>query len=160
MSLQGIVELPPVAAPGWGRATDRSRGRSRQRDDPMTRTTRSTTHHIEVPEGGAATSLGIPRPAPSAGVQPWWGCLRRPRLLQQGLRRPGLLQKAVLRSGSVLCRLNSRRASWAEIGSATAEYAVATLAACGFAGLLLVVLRSPEMKGLLLGILKKALAAG
>jgi hypothetical protein len=43
-------------------------------------------------------------------------------------------------------------------GSATAEYAVATLAACGFAGLLLVILRSPEVRALLLGIIKKALA--
>jgi hypothetical protein len=45
-----------------------------------------------------------------------------------------------------------------DAGMATAEYAIATLAACGFAGLLLVILRSGEMRGLLLGIIRRALA--
>ena len=47
-----------------------------------------------------------------------------------------------------------------DAGSATAEYAVATLAACGFAGLLLAILRSSEMKSLLFSIIKKAMAVG
>jgi hypothetical protein len=47
-----------------------------------------------------------------------------------------------------------------EAGTATAEYAVAMLAACGFAGLLLVILRSAEVRGLLTGIIRKALAVG
>jgi hypothetical protein len=41
---------------------------------------------------------------------------------------------------------------------ATAEYAIATLAACGFAALLLAILRSGEVRGLLLGIIRRALA--
>ena len=55
--------------------------------------------------------------------------------------------------------LTARRCA-IDSGSATAEYAVATLAACGFAGLLLAILRSQEMKSLLLGIIKRALAVG
>ncbi|TDE89253.1 DUF4244 domain-containing protein [Occultella glacieicola] len=48
----------------------------------------------------------------------------------------------------------------AEAGMATAEYAIATLAAVAFAGLLLVILRSDEVRGLLLGIIRQALSVG
>jgi hypothetical protein len=41
---------------------------------------------------------------------------------------------------------------------ATAEYAVVTLAACGFAGLLVAILRSDAVRSLLLGIIQRALA--
>jgi len=43
-------------------------------------------------------------------------------------------------------------------GAATAEYAIATMAAVGFAGLLVVILRSDEVRGLLLGIIRSALS--
>jgi hypothetical protein len=46
----------------------------------------------------------------------------------------------------------------AELGMATAEYAVVTLAACGFAGLLVAILHSDTVRGLLLGIIQRALA--
>lgn len=45
-----------------------------------------------------------------------------------------------------------------DAGMATAEYAIATVAAAGFAGLLLIILRSDEVRGLLLGIIRGALA--
>ncbi|HEY8717014.1 DUF4244 domain-containing protein [Pengzhenrongella sp.] len=45
----------------------------------------------------------------------------------------------------------------AEAGMATAEYAIATVAAAGFAGLLVVILRSGEVRGLLMGIIRGAL---
>jgi hypothetical protein len=47
-----------------------------------------------------------------------------------------------------------------DAGMATAEYAMATLAACGFAGLLIAVLRSDEVRGMLLGIVRQALTLG
>ena len=47
-----------------------------------------------------------------------------------------------------------------DLGMATAEYAVATLAACGFAGLLVALLSSGEVRGMLLAIVKKALTLG
>jgi hypothetical protein len=53
----------------------------------------------------------------------------------------------------------ARRGS-TDLGTATAEYAIATLAACGFAGLLLVILRSGAVRGLLLGIVRRALSVG
>lgn len=45
----------------------------------------------------------------------------------------------------------------ADAGMATAEYAIATLAAVGFAGVLIVVLKGNEVKGLLSGIVRQAL---
>ena len=48
----------------------------------------------------------------------------------------------------------------ADRGTATAEYAIATLAACAFAGLLLVILRSGEVRALLFGIIQRALSVG
>ena len=44
-----------------------------------------------------------------------------------------------------------------EDGAATAEYAIATMAAVAFAGLLVVIMRSPEVKDILLGLVKTAL---
>jgi len=52
------------------------------------------------------------------------------------------------------------RSNAVDRGTATAEYAIATLAACGFAGLLLVILRSGEVRNLLLGIVRRALSVG
>jgi hypothetical protein len=47
-----------------------------------------------------------------------------------------------------------------ERGSATAEYAIATMAAVGFAGLLVVIMRSEEVKKLLYDLVMKALTLG
>lgn len=42
-------------------------------------------------------------------------------------------------------------------GSVTAEYAIATMAAVGFAGLLVVILRGDEVKGILTEMVRRAL---
>jgi len=46
----------------------------------------------------------------------------------------------------------------ADEGAATAEYAIATLAAVGFAGLLVVILRSDEVRGMLTDLVRNALS--
>jgi hypothetical protein len=59
-----------------------------------------------------------------------------------------------------------RRSTWrslrlrlrAESGSATAEYAIATLAAVGFAGLLVVILRSDAVRQMLTNLIQHALS--
>jgi hypothetical protein len=56
--------------------------------------------------------------------------------------------------------VSTLRQSAADRGTATAEYAIATLAACAFAGLLLAILRSGEVRGLLFGIVRRALSVG
>lgn len=47
-----------------------------------------------------------------------------------------------------------------EGGAATAEYAITIMAAVGFAGLLVVILKSGEVQGILTGLVRSALAAG
>nr|WP_157000005.1 DUF4244 domain-containing protein [Agromyces terreus] len=47
-----------------------------------------------------------------------------------------------------------------ERGAATAEYAVATMAAVGFAGLLVVILRGEEVRGILTDLVRNALTVG
>jgi hypothetical protein len=46
----------------------------------------------------------------------------------------------------------------AERGAVTAEYAIATIAAVGFAALLVVVLRSDEVRGMLTDLIRHALS--
>jgi len=43
-------------------------------------------------------------------------------------------------------------------GMATAEYAIVTLAAAGFAGLLAIILRSPEVREAITAIIRSALS--
>ena len=50
------------------------------------------------------------------------------------------------------------RTAPADAGMATAEYAIATLAACGFAALLLAVLSSGEVRQMLLDLVQRALS--
>ena len=61
-------------------------------------------------------------------------------------------------------RLTARRAArlFAEVnddetGAATAEYAIATMAAVAFAGLLVVIMRSDEVRGILTDLIRRAL---
>ena len=50
-----------------------------------------------------------------------------------------------------------KRALRGEEGAATAEYAIATMAAVGFAGLLVTILRSDEVRGILTDLVHRAL---
>lgn len=83
---------------------------------------------------------------------------RRPRRhLRAGAPRPRRVRAVAALAGAL--RVRARRRLH-DSGMATAEYAIATLAACGFAALLLALLRGGEVKGMLLGIIRKALAGG
>ena len=54
-----------------------------------------------------------------------------------------------------------REMNWkSEEGAATAEYAIATMAAVGFAGLLVVIMRSDEVKTILFDLVRSALTFG
>ncbi len=58
-------------------------------------------------------------------------------------------------------RLTRRRAARLyadETGAATAEYAIATMAAVAFAGLLVVIMRSDEVRGILTDLIRRALS--
>lgn len=63
--------------------------------------------------------------------------------------------------------MNLIRTAWArarsladEGGSATAEYVVATMAAVGFAGLLVVILKGDEVRSILTDLVHRALTVG
>jgi len=66
--------------------------------------------------------------------------------------RPDLAPLAVARHAR-----DRLRGALNDAGMATAEYAIATLAAVGFAGLLVVILKGNEVRGLLSGIVRRAL---
>jgi hypothetical protein len=67
---------------------------------------------------------------------------------------PGARARA---AGPVRSRHRSRFTG-SEAGMATAEYAIATLAAVGFAGVLVFIMRSDEVRGFLLNLIRTALA--
>ena len=57
-------------------------------------------------------------------------------------------------------KTRAKRGRWRdETGSATAEYAIATLAAVGFAGLLVVILRSDAVRQMLTQLIQHALSS-
>lgn len=67
-------------------------------------------------------------------------------------------------SDPALPRLTARRAARLfadaqldDTGAATAEYAIATMAAVAFAGLLVVIMRSDEVRGILTDLIRRAL---
>ena len=70
-----------------------------------------------------------------------------PELAQPGGRIRGALRP-------ILRRIAGER------GAATAEYAVATMAAVGFAGLLVIILRGDEVRGILTDLVRNALTVG
>ena len=72
--------------------------------------------------------------------------------------RQAVLMRAVRRG-------NTRRFGWrksiiSESGAATAEYAIATMAAVGFASLLVVILKGDVVRGLLTDVITGALHVG
>ena len=127
-------ELPPVVHRGAGRTAVHSgtHGAGGPRDPRL----KVVMRPIAPPPGNGAPSrneVSMPTIRPQIIVRP----RRTTRPVAGGRRRPRLL---------------------ADAGMATAEYAVVTVAACGFAGLLVALLRSDQVRGLLLGIIRRALA--
>lgn len=56
-----------------------------------------------------------------------------------------------------LTRRRARRLFGDDTGAATAEYAIATMAAVAFAGMLVVIMRSDEVRGILTDLVRRAL---
>ena len=57
------------------------------------------------------------------------------------------------------CSTEYKTKNWLadDTGAATAEYAIATMAAVGFAGLLVIIMRSDEVRQILLDLVRSAL---
>lgn len=71
-----------------------------------------------------------------------------------GARRPRGRSRVRAWRRSVVVSMTTGR----EAGMATAEYAIATIAAVGFAGLLILVLKSQAVRSLLAGLIESALS--
>lgn len=79
--------------------------------------------------------------------------------------REGLLAPARQRARLVASERTGRSSSRPSLlsddtGAATAEYAIATMAAVGFASLLVVIMRSDEVRGILTEMVRTALTVG
>ena len=72
--------------------------------------------------------------------------------------QPGNVVELYPGAGATRKTRRTARLVGSEAGMATAEYAIATLAAVGFAGLLVFILRSDEVRGFLLNLIRTALA--
>lgn len=106
-------------------------------------------HPTDPPAGSIAESSAAPHAARSAGSGAVVSSGARPA--RCWVTRPGGWAR---RRGAT----TSTAGAPADAGMATAEYAIATVAAAGFAGLLVVILRSGEVRELLLGIIRSALS--
>lgn len=107
---------------------------------------------------GTASTDGSPALAASRRDTPGMGGSLRDGATGQ---QPALVQDNVveLYPGCRPPRTRQGMRLWgSEAGMATAEYAIATLAAVGFAGLLVFILRSDEVRGFLLNLIRTALA--
>lgn len=75
-----------------------------------------------------------------------------------GAHRGGRVASAVARTRWARVRCRVARGLADEQGSVTAEYAIATMAAVGFAGLLVAIMRSDEVRQLLTELVRQALS--
>jgi len=113
----------------------------------------------QVEPGGGGTSLQVSAPSDALALR---GPLaaRNPDLVEDHAslrRRPGRRQRRSYRRIGEKLRTRGMLLG-SESGMATAEYAIATLAAVGLAGLLVVILRSEEVRGFLLNLIRTALS--
>ncbi|WP_336854810.1 DUF4244 domain-containing protein [Sinomonas albida] len=105
---------------------------------------------LEHPGSGAEEPYEVVSPARAAEHSGTWS----ERSLRGGGSTWAQRPKTAVRRPPA-ARLEDGRS---EAGMATAEYAIATLGAVAFAGLLVVILRSDEVRGFLLGIIRSALS--
>lgn len=115
----------------------------------------SMNHHRRF--GGPAAVDGTAALAARAGAKRSGSSESWPAGKAAGTRPDNVIQLHPEWGGSRRQR-RSLRLMGSEAGMATAEYAIATLAAVGFAGLLVFILRSEEVRGFLLNLIRTALA--
>ena len=122
----------------------------RPQDDAAGPQQATATHLRVVRPGEARAARTAPSPRSSARARrplPWVASV---------ILVPAL--GAVARAARALRTRSSAADPGGDAGMATAEYAIVTVAAAAFAGLLIVILRSDEVRGMLLGIIRGALS--
>ncbi|MEB0000582.1 DUF4244 domain-containing protein [Cryobacterium sp. RTS3] len=116
--------------------------------------TTATSHD----QTGSVPALRVSEPPVSEGALP-----PKPRRRVSGLAdaAAGAVPHGIVRTRTV--PTNTTRALRRlrdEAGAATAEYVIATMAAVGFAGLLILILRGDEVRGILTELVRHALTVG
>ena len=104
-----------------------------------------TGHDVDAEPNTGSDAVAAGAPAPTR---------HRPSV-DTGIRT-GLVRTRTVRSNT----LRALRRMREDRGAATAEYIVATMAAVGFAGLLIVILRGDEVRGILTELVRSALTVG
>lgn len=129
------------------------------RPTPCTAADVPGTVHLPGTRPGRPPGTDAPGPTgrPAEGPGPVPACFAPPRPAAPAVVGPVPAAPAWVRRR---VRVPAPRRPVHDLGAATAEYAIATLAACGFAGLLVAVLKSPEIRTVLAGVIKKALQTG
>jgi len=94
----------------------------------------------------------VPLPSPGENRRAKAGCLASPQPLEARAGRSPASRKEVTSMRRALAALRDD-----EQGMSTAEYAVGTVAACGFGGVLYKILTSDQVMSLLTKIIEKAL---
>jgi hypothetical protein len=118
----------------------------------MARTPASITTSTTTTDGASGTPTGADGvPADVQAGTRWVPCRPTPRARWRAVR-PAV-------GGTVVTRVRHLRELGTDAGMATAEYAIATLAAVGFAGLLVVILKGNEVKAMLMALVRQALAS-
>lgn len=119
----------------------------------------ATVDTAQAPRTALALALAAP-PRPEAEVLELFPGSQgiRPVRLPTHLHSHAETGRARPSVDSAAPRRSKMRLMGSELGMATAEYAIATLAAVGFAGLLVVILRSEEVRGFLLNLIRSALS--
>ena len=114
-------------------------------------TSRTIDARVDNPETAPCTD---PDDAKATPDQP--GASARPVPTRGTGVRQGIIRTRTVRSNTARALLTLRE----DRGAATAEYVIATMAAVGFAGLLIIILRGDEVRGILTELVRSALTVG
>lgn len=112
------------------------------------------THHVSTDLPGLPIQELPTRAVPTRAVPTRDRPAQEPPTRELPARRAATPASAERRPVRALGRLRE------DAGAATAEYLVATMAAVGFAGLLIVILRGDEVRGILTQLVRTALSVG
>ncbi|MGY4645407.1 DUF4244 domain-containing protein [Cellulomonas sp. URHB0016] len=118
---------------------------------------RSTTQRATAYPDATGPQPPAPGPRPTGTTSGPVGPARQVGRGRWRAVRPSLATGVA--TGTVVQTARHLRRLGDDAGMATAEYAIATLAAVGFAGLLVVILKGNEVKSMLMALVRQALTS-
>ncbi|WP_240615254.1 DUF4244 domain-containing protein [Arthrobacter ruber] len=161
--IRGAVRLPtgPVPEGVTSRTADPGRGSARPAHEEAAGAGGQVTDSPAACPVPQPRSVLLPAQPVSTGDRSWGSGSGSSAAGASGGTRSARREEARRRRSNEQVIRRSRNAPVdREAGMATAEYAIATLAAVGFAALLVAVLSSGEVRGLLMSLITSALSFG